>query len=203
MAKTDKKIDAYIAKAQPFAQPILEHFRELVHKTCPDVEEKMKWSFPHFDYKGQMMASMASFKEHMAIGFWKAPIMEDPKGYLGEDRGNGMGHFGKVTHLKDLPSDKVIAGFIKQAMKFNDEGVKMIREKKTHGKKETPAYFLTALKKNKAAMDQWKAFTDAKQREYIEWLEEAKSDATRDKRMETALEWIAEGKIRNWKYVKK
>ena len=203
MAKTDKKIDAYIAKAQPFAKPILEHFREVIHKNCPDVEEKMKWSFPHFDYNGQMMASMAAFKQHCSVGFWKASLMDDPKGAFGLERGEGMGHLGKLTNVKDLPSDKVLADFIKQGMKFNEEGVKVVKAVKEKPKLETPAYFLAALKKNKLANEQYKAFSESKQREYVEWLEEAKSDATRAKRMETALEWIAEGKIRNWKYLKK
>ena len=119
------------------------------------------------------------------------------------ERGEGMGHLGKLTHVKDLPSDKILAGFIKQAMKFNEEGTKVKKVVKEKPQLETPAYFLAALKKNKQANEQYKAFSESKQREYVEWLEEAKTEATRDKRMETALEWIAEGKIRNWKYLKK
>ena len=204
MAKTDKKIDAYIAKAQPFAKPILEHFREVIHKNCPDVEEKMKWSFPHFDYNGQMMASMAAFKQHCSVGFWKASLMDDPKGAFGLERGEGMGHLGKLTNVKDLPSDKVLADFIKQGMKFNEEGVKVVKAKPVEKKDVViPDYFAAALNKNKKALAGFVKFSPSQQREYIDWLVEAKTEATRNSRMETALEWIAEGKIRNWKYLKK
>jgi uncharacterized protein YdeI (YjbR/CyaY-like superfamily) len=198
----DKRIDAYIAKSAPFAQPILQHIRELVHAACPDVEEKMKWSFPHFDYQGQMMCSMAAFKEHTAMSFWKAPLIEDPKNLL--DRQGSMGHFGRMTSLKDLPSDKVLIGFIKQAMKLNEAGVTV--ERKPAPKEITldpPDYFMKALRKNKAALKTYEAFSPSNKREYLVWVTEAKTDDTRDKRLTTAVEWMAEGKIRNWKYVKK
>src|SRR5579885_3562057 len=114
---TDKKVDAYIANAQPFAQPILNHIRKIVHAACPDCEEKMKWSFPHFDYNGQMMCSMAAFKQHVAFGFWKAKLLDDPKGILTSEE--AMGHLGKITSVKDLPSERDLTRFIKQAMKLN------------------------------------------------------------------------------------
>lgn len=208
MAKKDKRIDDYIGKSAPFAQPILKHIRKLVHEACPEVEETWKWSFPHFDYKGEMMCSMAAFKQHAVFGFWKAKLLKDPKGFLSERKNNGgeaMGHGGKLLTLKDLPPDKVFIDFVKQAVKLNDKGVKVDLGRKPAITKKltTPPYFLTALKKNKKAIKVWEEWTPGKQKEYIDWLVGAKTEETRNKRMAQAIEWIAEGKIRNWKYVGK
>jgi uncharacterized protein YdeI (YjbR/CyaY-like superfamily) len=204
MPKTDPKIDAYIIKAQPFARPVLEHFRELVHKACPDVEEKMKWSFPHFDYKGEMMCSMAAFKNHCSMGFWKASIMKDKDKIFGDmTERDGMGHFGKITSLADLPSDKILSQYIKEAMKLNDEGCKVVKSKPVKNEDiEVPAYFMDALNKNKKALATFTAFSASNKKEYVVWVTEAKTEDTRNKRMETTLEWMADGKIRNWKYVR-
>lgn len=204
MGKKDKKIDAYIQKAQPFAQPILKHFRELVHKTCPDAEEKIKWSFPHFDYKGEMMCSMASFKQHCAIGFWKAALMKDKS--LAETAKSevAMGHLGRITSFKDLPPDKVLGGYIKEAMKLNDEGVKLPAKPKAAPKPVVvPPELTAALKRNKTAKETFEAFSNSHKREYIEWITEAKTEATKEKRIEQAIEMMSEGKSRNWKYEKK
>jgi uncharacterized protein YdeI (YjbR/CyaY-like superfamily) len=201
MPKVNKQVDAYIAKAQPFAQPILKHIRALVHETCPDCEEKIKWGFPAFDYKGPFMG-MASFKAHAVFAFWKAKLIDDPKGLLVEDE--AMGHGGRLTSLKDMPSDRDMKNFIKQAMKLNDEGIKIAKPKSApKPEAQVPDYFAKALKKNALAKRVFEGFSPSQRREYIEWLTEAKTDATREKRLETAIEWISEGKIRNWKYVRK
>ena len=204
MPTLDKKIDTYIEKSMPFAQPILTHLRSIVHKACPQAEEKMKWSFPHFDYKGQMLCSMAAFKQHCSFGFWKASLMEDYEHIFSIERNDGMGHLGKITSMKDLPAAKVLTAYIMQAIKLNDEGVK-IKAKKTEPKPAftVPAYFSKILIKNKAALNNFNAFSSSNKKEYIEWFEEAKTEPTRNRRIETAMEWIAEGKGRNWKYQKK
>ena len=137
MAKKEKAIDAYIAKSADFAKPILNHLRELVHKTCPDLEEKMKWSFPHFDYRCEMMCSMAAFKQHMAFGFWKASLMKDPILKETAQSEVAMGHLGRITSLKDLPPDKKLVGWIKEAMKLNDQGIKLPARVKVTEKKRT------------------------------------------------------------------
>jgi uncharacterized protein YdeI (YjbR/CyaY-like superfamily) len=202
MAKKDPRVDAYIAKAQPFAQPILKHLRKLIHQTCPDAQETIKWSFASFDYKGPFV-SMASFKQHCAFGFWKAALMKNGK-KLEESQENSMGHLGKITSMKDLPSDKIIIGYLKEAMKLNETGAKLPPRKKITESTAlpVPSYLKTALGKHKKAKEQWDNFTPGKKKEYITWLTEAKTEETRNKRMEQALEWISEGKIRNWKYVK-
>lgn len=202
MPKIDKRVDAYIAKAQPFAKPILEHVRDIVHAACPEVEETIKWGFPHFDYKG-IMCSMASFKEHAVVGFWKASFMSDKKLVENAKSESSMGHLGQLKTLKDLPSDKVLLSYVQEAMKLNEDGVKSVRKKATPNKPlVVPAYLKSALGKNKDAKRTFEEFSPSNKREYITWLEEAKTEETRSKRLATAIEWMSEGKIRNWKYAK-
>jgi uncharacterized protein YdeI (YjbR/CyaY-like superfamily) len=195
MGTRNPRTDEYIAKAAPFAQPILRHIRELVHEGCPEVIEEIKWSMPVFTYKG-MLCNMAAFKEHCAFGFWKAKLV------LGEQEKNAMGNFGRLTSVKDLPSKKEMLGYIKEARRLNDEGVKVAKLKKSSEKKElvVPPYFLAAVKKNKKALGTFDAFPYSHKKEYVEWVTEAKTDETRQRRLATTVEWLAEGKSRNWKY---
>jgi uncharacterized protein YdeI (YjbR/CyaY-like superfamily) len=202
MAKPDPRIDAHIAKAAPFAQPILKHLRKLVHQGCPEVEETIKWSFPSFDYKGPF-CSIAAFKAHCVFGFWKTALLNDPKGILAEKKGDRtIGCLGRITDIKDLPADKVIIGFIKQAKKLNDDGIQLPARVPKADKKELlmPDYFMKAIKKNKKALETYGQFSPSAKREYIEWILDAKTDETRARRMETAVEWMEEGKSRHWKY---
>jgi uncharacterized protein YdeI (YjbR/CyaY-like superfamily) len=200
MPLQDPRIDAYIVKSAPFAKPILLHIRKLVHKACPDITETMKWSFPHFEYKG-VVCSMATFKQHCAFGFWKASIMKDPNQIMQvKDRG-AMGHFDRITDLKDLPSDKIMIAYIKEAVHLNEAGVKLPSKVKTVVKElEIPAYITNALKKNTKARKTFEAFPYSHKKEYVEWITEAKTEPTREKRINTMLEWLEEGKDRNWKY---
>ncbi|HUS00971.1 MAG TPA: YdeI/OmpD-associated family protein [Chitinophagaceae bacterium] len=206
MGKKDERVDAYIAKAQPFAKPILAHLRELIHNACPEVEETIKWSFASFDYKGTF-CSMGAFKQHCTFGFWKYSLMKDPKGYLGErfnKGGEAMGNLGRINSMKDLPPDNVIIDLIKQAKKLNDDDVKLPPRKKTEKKELViPDYFTKAIGKNKKALQVFEGFSPSHKREYVEWITDAKTEETRKRRMDTALEWIEEGKGRNWKYERK
>jgi hypothetical protein len=198
MGKKDPRVDAYIAKSADFAKPILLHLRKLVHRACPAVVETMKWSAPQFEYKG-MMCGMASFKGHCAFGFWKGNLVLDGKGTR-----DAMGHFGRITSLDDLPPDKVIVGYVKKAAKLNEEGITVARTPTTARKAlPMPADFAGVLKKHAAAGQTFENFSPSHKREYIEWITEAKTDATRKKRLATAVEWLSEGKVRNWKYVPK
>jgi hypothetical protein len=196
MGTKDPRVDAYIEKAQPFARPILRHLRKVVHAGCPGAEETMKWSFPHFDYKG-IFCGMASFKAHCTFGFWKASLLE---GLGGVDK-DAMGQFGRITSLGDLPPEKKLIALVKQAAKLNDEGIKPRRaERKSKPPLTPPDDFIAALKKNKKAQTAWDAFSPSHRREYLEWILEAKQPATRDRRIATTLEWVSEGRGRNWKY---
>ena len=201
MATNDPRVDAYIAKSQAFAQPILRHLRAVVHAACPDVEEAMKWSFPHFDYRGAMMCSMAAFKQHCAFGFWRGAQL------LGADSRNAeaMGDFGRITSLSELPSNARIRSLVKQAMELTDSGTANTARKKSPVAKKpvrVPNDLAAALAKHKTAAAAFAAFPPSQRREYIEWITEAKTAATRERRLLTAIEWLTDGKTRNWKYQK-
>ena len=195
MAAKDPRVDAYIEKAQPFAKPILRQLRKLAHVACPEVVETIKWGVPAFEYKGPM-CGMAAFKAYCTFGFWKSSLME---GLPVAD--NPMSQFGRMTSIDDLPPEKTIVSLIKQAKKLNDEGIKIKREVKAPKPPvKVPPYFATALKKNKKAQATFDAFPPSHRREYVEWIADAKQEATRDRRIAQAVEWIAQGKGRNWKY---
>jgi uncharacterized protein YdeI (YjbR/CyaY-like superfamily) len=198
MGRRDPRIDAYIAKSGDFAKPILRHIRDVVHAACPEVEETMKWSVPHFDYQGEMMCGMAAFKAHCVMGFWKGALVV---GKSGGKNAEAVGQRSRVAAVSDLPSKRVLTGYIRKAMQLNEAGIK-VRRMKGPAKKPlaTPPDLARELKGSKAAATAWDAFSPSARREYIEWLLEAKTAETRARRRATALEWIAEGKSRNWKY---
>jgi hypothetical protein len=200
MGKKDPRIDAYIAKSADFAKPVLNHIRKLVHAGCPDVEETMKWSFPHFDYKG-MMCSMAAFKQHCTFGFWKGALIVGKNGTKADE---AMGQFGRITTISDLPEEDVLIGYVKEAVRLNNVGTKLPPKPRSKGKKELVVSdcFKSALKKNKKALATFEDFSYSHKKEYVEWITEAKSQGTRQRRLDTAIEWMAKGKSRHWKYVK-
>ena len=193
----DPRIDAYIERAAPFAQPILTQVRELVHEACPQVEETIKWGMPTFVHAGGILCGMAAFKQHASFGFWKHALVVGE----GEPR-DGMGSYGKMTSLQDLPPKKTLLAHVRKAMKLNEDGVKSPAARKAAPKPppEAPDDLLSALKKNKAAKATFDAFPPSCKRDYIEWIVEAKREETRAKRLAQAVEWMAEGKRRNWKY---
>jgi len=199
MGTRDKRVDAYIARSAEFARPILAHLREVVHAACPTCEETMKWSFPHFDYKGGMLCSMAAFKQHAAFGFWKGALV------LGDQQArDAMGSFGRLTSLKDLPPKKTLVAYIRKAMALNDAGVKVKRAKPRPAPAlDMPADFAAALKRVNGAWAHWEAFPPSHRREYVAWIHGAKQDATRARRMATAVAQVSEGKSQNWKYESK
>ena len=195
MGKKDPRVDAYIAKAQPFARPILKELRRRMRAACPDVEEDMKWSAPAFMYKG-ILANMAAFKQHAAFGFWDGMFAEQ----TGKAK-EAAGQFGKLTSVADLPPEKTFATLVKQAVARRDAGIKPKREK-TAPKEPiaVPAAFTVALKKHQKALATFEKFSPSHRREYVEWITEAKRDETRQRRIATAIEWLSEGKPHNWKY---
>ena len=197
MGTKDPCVDAYIAKSADFAKPILTHLRKLVHANCPDATETIKWSMPHFDYRGGIFCNMAAFKQHCAFGFWLGDLLK-----VDNQNEKAMGDFGRITALDDLPGDKAIARLIKAAMKLHDEGAKIPARAKSAEKKELdiPAAFLGEVKKNKQALATFEGFPYSKKKEYVEWFTEAKTEATRDKRLAQSIEWLAVGKSRHWKY---
>jgi uncharacterized protein YdeI (YjbR/CyaY-like superfamily) len=198
MGRRDPRIDAYIARAAPFAQPILQRIREVVHEACPEVEETMKWSMPTFVYAGGILAGMAAFKQHASFGYWKHALV------MGEGaQRDGMGSYGKMATLKDVPPKSRLVADIRRAMKLNEAGVKTPGPRKAAAPKpppETPSDLAAALAKNRKARTIFEAFAPSHRREYVEWITEAKREDTRARRLAQAVEWLAEGKRRNWKY---
>lgn len=201
MIASNRLIDDYIEKSEDFAKPILIHIRKLVHTAHPDIEETMKWSFPHFEYKGTI-CSMASFKQHCAFGFWKASIMSDPEKILKLKDKGAMGNFDRIASVKDLPADKIMIDYIREAVRLNEEEIKLPAKPKAAAPKklEVPAILKAALKKNAKAQLTFEAFSYSYKKEYVEWLTEAKSEVTRNRRLSTIIKWLAEEKSRNWKY---
>jgi uncharacterized protein YdeI (YjbR/CyaY-like superfamily) len=196
MGSRDPRIDAYIERAAPFAQPILRHFRDVVHEGCPDVEETLKWSMPAFVHEG-LLAAMAAFKQHCAIHFWKASLV------LGDAvQRDSMGSFGRVTNIKDLPPRRTLLGYVKKAAALNDHGITASRPtaRKPAAPVRVPPDLGAALKSNAKAKQTFDAFAPSHRREYIEWITGAKRDETRKRRVEAAVRMMAEGKSQNWKY---
>ncbi|RDZ28260.1 YdeI/OmpD-associated family protein [Lysobacter silvisoli] len=200
MVQTDPRIDAYIARAAEFARPILEHLRGVVRQACPQAEETLKWGMPTFTYQGKILCGMAAFKQHASFGFWQGANIVGPDGAQGDE---AMGQFGRLTRVADLPGKRVLSGYVKQAMALIDAGATRPGAKRGAPKPplEVPADLAAALKKNAAARKTFEAFPPSHRREYVEWLTEAKREATRLKRLQQTLEWLAEGKPRNWKYM--
>lgn len=198
MGTRDPRIDAYIAKSAEFARPILTYLRDTIHTAVPDVQETTKWSMPYFDYNGPL-CGMASFKAHCAFNFWKASILFERN----ETSNEAMGQFGRITSIKDLPPKKELVRLIKEAARLNEEGVKVPARRGPRPAVETPDDLAAALSENRKARAAFEAFPPSHRREYIEWINEAKTAPTRQRRLEQAVEWMAEGKSRNWKYEKK
>ena len=201
MPKKDPRVDACIAKSAAFAQPILKHIRKLVHFGCPEVEETIKWQFPSFMYKG-MLCGMAAFKNHCTFGFWKHELIFGKEKLAANGEERGMGQFGRITSLSDLPKDDVLLRYIKEAVRLNDEGIKVPSRAKPKKKALiVPDYFMKELKKNTKALAVFEGFSYSHKKEYTEWIAEAKAEDTRKRRLETAIQWMTEGKARNWKYM--
>lgn len=199
--KTSPKVDAYIAKAAPFAQPALNRLRKLIHQAVPGTEETLKWSFPHFVYQGEILCSFAAFKGHYVFGFWKAKIMEDPDGILELGEKSAMGFLGKLRTVDDLPSDKILIKYLKQAAKLNEKKIKVPPRVRVPAKPVTvPDYFMKALKKNKKALEAFAKFPPSHQREYIGYVTEAKKEETRMRRVEKSIQQLEKELDRHWKY---
>lgn len=199
MTTRDSRIDAYIAKAAPFAQPILRHVREVVHEACPEVEETLKWGMPSFVYAGRLLCGMAAFKQHASFGFWKHALV------VGEPPQTGMGGFGKLASIKDLPPKRTLVAYIRKAMALNEQGVKATAARKATTRRSSlpMAPDLAAaleLKRNAAAKRTFDAFSPSQRREYVEWIMEAKRTETRARRLAQTIEQLADGKTLHWKY---
>jgi uncharacterized protein YdeI (YjbR/CyaY-like superfamily) len=201
MPVLNEKTDLYISRSENFAKPVLIHLRSVIHKVCPEVVETIKWGVPYFEYHGNL-CMFAAFREHCVFGFWKATALSDPDKIFHEMPDAAMGHLGRLTSLNDLPADEVLEKYIKEAMYLNESGVKVPRNKHEKKELEVPAEFDEALDRNHTARKVFDSFSIGNKRDYAEWIADAKTAETRMRRIETAVEWIAEGKVKNWKYIK-
>jgi uncharacterized protein YdeI (YjbR/CyaY-like superfamily) len=203
MGKKNPAVDAYIAKSPEFARPVLTYLRAIVHEGCPDVVEELKWGAPFYMYKG-VLCHTGAFKEHCALGFWKGSLVVGKNDIDVVEK--AAGQFGRITKVSDLPPRERLIAYVKKAASLNDAGVPSPRSMKAVATKKaairTPPVLAAALARSKRAKATYDAFSPSHRREYIEWIMSAKTDATRDRRIEQALGWMAEGKSRNWKYVK-
>jgi uncharacterized protein YdeI (YjbR/CyaY-like superfamily) len=196
---TDVRVDAYIANSADRAQPILKHLRALVHRTCPGAEETMKWKFPHYLHEGNILCGTAAFKAHCAVGFWH----QDVQAMIAKESGRSdaaMGQLGRIASLADLPDDQTTLRYLKHAAKLAKSGKRARPVRQPRVAAPMPTDLAAALRKNKTAATVFEKFSPSHRREYIDWITEAKRDETRQKRLATTLEWLAEGKSRNWKY---
>lgn len=198
MGRRDPRVDAYIEAAAPFAQPILRHLRDVVHAACPDVVETIKWRAPFFDVHGAPMCHMAAFKHHCAFGFWKGAL-------VAPDSADAVrGQFGRLITLADLPAKRQLIAYVRRAMRLNEAGVPAPHIAKRAQPRPLPvpsADFAAALGATAAAGRAFKAFAPGQQRDYVDWIAEAKRPETRARRIAQAVEWLVEGKPRNWKYL--
>ncbi len=203
MGKRDPRVNAYIARSAPFARPILRHIRKVVHAACPAVEETIKWSFPHFMHEG-MLCSMAAFKNHCALGFWKQPLLAGHIKAAAKAGGSAMGQFGRLCAVADLPDANTLARLVREAAALKEQGAeRSVRAKpKKHRRLTVPAYFVTALRRNKKAMATFEGFSYTNRKDYVEWVTEARQEKTRRRRLSTAIAGMTEGKPRNWKYIR-
>jgi uncharacterized protein YdeI (YjbR/CyaY-like superfamily) len=197
MGTKNPKIDAYVAKSAEFAKPILMHVRKLVHIACPEVEEELKWGHPFFLYKGPL-CMVPAFKRHCKFGFWgwklvQAKIRET-------DQHANLDSLDKITSLSDLPPDNILTGYVRAAVSLKDAGVKKPAKPKVKIELVVPDCLAAALKNNKHARENFANFSYSHKKEYIEWINQAKQEATRDRRLAAAVKMIAEAKSRNWKY---
>jgi len=199
----DIRIDNYISKAEEFAKPILDHLRSLVHEVVSGVDEDIKWGFPHFLYNGNILCSMAAFKKHCAFTFWNGKYLKDVHKILEIENKTSMGDLGKITSLADLPGDKILKRYIKEASVI-DKPKKVAPVKKTDIEKKLiiPDILMDELNNNVKAKETFSNFSYSNKKDYVEWITEAKTYATQQKRLLTAVQWLSEGKDRNWKYRK-
>lgn len=198
MPSHDPRVDAYIERQAAFAQAILVYVRDLVHDACPDVEETIKWGMPTFVHSGGILCGMAGFKRHASFGFWKHALV------VGDDQPRvGMGSYGKLTTLQDLPPRRQLIAHVHKAMALNADGADRPAPRRPVGAKPAltvPAELAAALQGHATAKSVFDGFPPGQQREYVEWISSAKRDETRQRRVLQAVEWLAEGKRRNWKY---
>jgi hypothetical protein len=198
MVCRDARIDAQIKNAAPFARPILERLRAAVHAGCPEVVETLKWSRPSFEHHG-LLCGMAAFKAHCSFGFWKHSLLVERAGSKALER------LGRLTDASQLPPRATLVRFVRLAAQLNEEGARAPRARRAKPRPppKVPADLARALARNARAKSYFATLSPSHRREYIEWLTEARQAQTRERRLQTTLQWLSEGKPRHWKYMRR
>ncbi len=197
MAKRNPKVDSYINKAQPFAKPILKKWRSVIHKACPKVIEEIKWGAPFYLYQDRVLCATMGFKKHCALVFWKAALITKQNGAKAKA---DLKHLRRISLLEELPADRDLMAYLRLAMHFNEPTTQLPPREKRSAPVKIPSELAQALQANPKAKAVFEAFTPSKRKDYIFWIAAAKTDATRESRLEAAIDWISQGKSRNWKY---
>jgi uncharacterized protein YdeI (YjbR/CyaY-like superfamily) len=190
----DPRVDAYIQAAPPSAQPILERLRTIARRALPEAQEDMKWGMPHFTIGGKNVAGFAAFKEHCSF----VVHGDNPEG-------GGMGGYGKIASLAEIPPEKQIVAALHAARdRIKEHGSATTGRGAPKPKAEIamPDDLAAALGAAPKAKAVFEALAPSHRREYLEWITSAKREETRAKRIATTIEWLTEGKKRNWKYEK-
>jgi uncharacterized protein YdeI (YjbR/CyaY-like superfamily) len=199
----NSKVDDYLLKATDFAKPILEYLRKIIHHTCPEIEEDIKWGTPHYSYKGDHLCMMAGFKNHCSFSLYKAEFMTDKAIQESVKSGKKFGYMDKLKSVSELPAKKILVALIKEAMTLNEQGIKKAKPKSETPKLiEVPDYFEKALKTNPKAKEIFESKSASFRKDYLVWITGAKTEATRQTRVKQSLEWITAGKGRFWQYGK-
>lgn len=197
------QVDQYILKSPDFAQIILDHIRFLVHSACPDIQEQIKWGFPNFIYKGKILCHMAAYKQHCSFGFWNSEHLEDQHQILQKIGKTSMGQIGRIESIEQFPDGDIVFDLLKSAMHQIDSGIVPKKSSKASKPVDLPEILISALNQAPEAKAHFERFTASQKREYIDWIKDAKADATKERRLQTIIEWVSEGKTRQWKYQKK
>lgn len=204
-----KKIDKYIADAPEYARPIMEKLRKAVHKGCPQAEEAIKWGCPYFMYQGKLFCGMAAFKKHVGFGFWNSKDMDDPEGLFESGTGKKASMCNAHFHaVKELPTQKVLVDYVKQSKKLTDAELSKSKPAKKAAKKKvavpkTPADLSSAFKTNKTAKSYFDSLAPSHRRDFLQWILDAKRDATREKRVNETVKLLKAKKTLHWKYQNK
>ena len=199
---SDPRIDEYINSARTFAKPIIEYLRNLMHKACPEIQETIKWSFPHFTLDNKIVCHISAFKNHSSFGFWNVDKMDYPDEMLQKIGVTPMRSLGKIQRQENLPEEKVIVSYIHNAIEaLNKPKTKPLPNDTKPKILDTPLDLVEALDENEKAKKTFDSFSYSNKKEYVEWITEAKTESTRLKRLETTMEWLADGKVRSWKYI--
>lgn len=195
MNEASENITAYIEKATPEFKEVMIALRSVLNNPNFDIKEDWKWGAPNFNNEG-MICWLAHFRNHVGMNFFKGTLIKDKYNlftHYREEKGNRQLKFSDINQI--IPEQ--IEYYIEEAIKLNQENIKVVKKEIDTS---LPLDLETELNNNPKAKMFFESLAPSYKRDYIEWIEEAKREATRTKRLATTMEWLSEGKKKNWKY---